>query len=202
MEQKLCESIGCWTPVVTLNFDLTHDLDLGFSRTIFNSHSFGMGGLSGYTVGRTIGLLLGHSALQIHWSSNGSMWNCFSFKPVVPWIGCPFTDRRAEGCWRSLYALFTLTVTWNLTRVWLPRRGMVSCKHYHFYIKGNYLHKLHAQTPHQNSWGRLSPGKPWQWSYMFDKYCKIGISILRVVRFMPSDSHDTFLRHLSHTIKR
>ena len=34
---KACESIGCWTQVVTLNFDLTHDLDLGFSRLI-DSH--------------------------------------------------------------------------------------------------------------------------------------------------------------------
>ena len=40
---KGCESIGCWTQVVTLNFDLTHDLDLGFSRSIFNSHILGMG---------------------------------------------------------------------------------------------------------------------------------------------------------------
>ena len=29
MEPKGCESIRCWTHVVTLNFDLTHDLDLG-----------------------------------------------------------------------------------------------------------------------------------------------------------------------------
>ena len=29
MDLKGCESIGCWTQVVTLNFDLTHDLDLG-----------------------------------------------------------------------------------------------------------------------------------------------------------------------------
>ena len=35
MEQKGWESIGCWTQVVTLNFDLTHDLDLGFSRSNF-----------------------------------------------------------------------------------------------------------------------------------------------------------------------
>ena len=35
MEQKGCESIGCRTHIVTLNFDLTHDLDLGFSRSFF-----------------------------------------------------------------------------------------------------------------------------------------------------------------------
>ena len=29
---KVCESIGCYTHFVTFNFDLNHDLDLGFSR--------------------------------------------------------------------------------------------------------------------------------------------------------------------------
>ena len=32
MEQKGCESIKCWTHVVTFNVHLFHDLDLGFSR--------------------------------------------------------------------------------------------------------------------------------------------------------------------------
>ena len=32
IERKGCESIECWTHVVTLNFGLAHDLDLGFSR--------------------------------------------------------------------------------------------------------------------------------------------------------------------------
>ena len=36
-----CESIGCWTQVVTLNFYLT--LDLGFQGQIFDSHILGMG---------------------------------------------------------------------------------------------------------------------------------------------------------------
>ena len=35
IDPKGCESIGCWTQVVTLNFYLTHDLDLGFSRSNF-----------------------------------------------------------------------------------------------------------------------------------------------------------------------
>ena len=43
MEPKGCESIGCWTQVMTLNFDLTHDLDLGFSRSNFNSHILWVG---------------------------------------------------------------------------------------------------------------------------------------------------------------
>ena len=38
---KECESIGCWTQVVTLNFDLTHDLDLTWIY-FFNSHILGM----------------------------------------------------------------------------------------------------------------------------------------------------------------
>ena len=32
MERKGYESIECLTYIVTSNFDLTHDLDLGFSR--------------------------------------------------------------------------------------------------------------------------------------------------------------------------
>ena len=32
METKWCELIGCWTQVVTLNFDLTHDLDIRFFK--------------------------------------------------------------------------------------------------------------------------------------------------------------------------
>ena len=34
---KGCESIGCWTHVVTFNLPLTHDLDLGFSRSNFEN---------------------------------------------------------------------------------------------------------------------------------------------------------------------
>ena len=33
MEQKGCESIGCYTYFVTFNFDFNRDLDLGFSRS-------------------------------------------------------------------------------------------------------------------------------------------------------------------------
>ena len=35
MERKGCELIGCYTHFVTFNFDLNHDLDLGFSRSNF-----------------------------------------------------------------------------------------------------------------------------------------------------------------------
>ena len=35
MERKGCESTQCWTHAVTFNFDLIHDLDLGFSRSNF-----------------------------------------------------------------------------------------------------------------------------------------------------------------------
>ena len=35
MEQKGCESIGCYTHFVTFNVPLTHDLDLEFSRSNF-----------------------------------------------------------------------------------------------------------------------------------------------------------------------
>ena len=43
MEPKGCESVGCWTQVMTLNFDLTYDLDIGFSRSNFNSYILGVG---------------------------------------------------------------------------------------------------------------------------------------------------------------
>ena len=42
MEWKGCELIGCWTHCVTLTFNLTHDLSLGFSR--LSSHISGIGG--------------------------------------------------------------------------------------------------------------------------------------------------------------
>ena len=35
MERKGCESIGCYIHFVTFNFDLNHDLDLGFSKIVF-----------------------------------------------------------------------------------------------------------------------------------------------------------------------
>ena len=35
MERKGCESIVCYTHFVTFNVPLTHDLDLGFSRSNF-----------------------------------------------------------------------------------------------------------------------------------------------------------------------
>ena len=35
MEQKRCGSIGCYTHFVTVNIPLTHDLNLGFSRSKF-----------------------------------------------------------------------------------------------------------------------------------------------------------------------
>ena len=60
----------------------------------------------GYNAGYTMGMLLGHSAWQIDRPSNGSMWNSYSFQPVGPWMGYSFTDVRAEGCCRSLNALF------------------------------------------------------------------------------------------------
>ena len=37
MERKGCESIEYWTHVVTFNIPLTHDLDLGFSRSDFEN---------------------------------------------------------------------------------------------------------------------------------------------------------------------
>ena len=49
-----------------------------------------------YNVGCTMAFLLAHSAWQI------------DFEPVGPWMGYAFTDLGAEGCCRSLNALFYL----------------------------------------------------------------------------------------------
>ena len=35
MERKGCESIGCWARYVILTFELTHNIELGFSRSFF-----------------------------------------------------------------------------------------------------------------------------------------------------------------------
>ena len=111
---KECE-IRCWTQVVTFNFDLTHDLDLGllnFWSPYFRNGMVDWHGMREmwvwYNVGHTMGFLLGHSAWQKHWPSNGSMWNCYSFQPVSPWMGCPLTDLGAEECCHSPNALLQL----------------------------------------------------------------------------------------------
>ena len=82
-----------------------------FKVTYRNCCNLGMGGLThlkwkGYDVGCTMGLTLGHGAWQIDQPSNGSMWNSYSFQPLGQWMGYSFTDLRAEGCCRSLNALF------------------------------------------------------------------------------------------------
>ena len=69
--------------------------------------SLGMKGMwVAYDVECTMGLTLGHGAWQIDLPSNGSMWNSYSFQPVGQWMGYSFTDLGAEGCCRSLNALF------------------------------------------------------------------------------------------------
>ena len=68
----------------------------------------------GYDVGCTMGLTCGHGAWQIDRQSNGSMWNSYSFQPVGQWMSYSFTDLGAEGCCRSLNALFYLVKRSNL----------------------------------------------------------------------------------------
>ena len=73
--------------------------------------SRGMKGMwVGYDVGCTMGLTLGHGAWQIDQPSNGSIWNSYSFQPVGQRMGYSFTDLGAEGCCRSLNALFAITM--------------------------------------------------------------------------------------------
>ena len=99
------EAIGYGTHVVSLNYDLTNDLDLGFSRWNIKVSVLMKGMWVGYDVGCTMELTLGHSACQMDQPSYGSMWNSYSFQPVGPWMGYLFTDLGAEGCCRSLNAL-------------------------------------------------------------------------------------------------
>ena len=102
---------------MTSNFDLTYDVDLGFSRlnieiavtqkwAVWLTWMKGM--WVGYDVGCTMGLTLGHGAWQIDRPSNGSMWNSYSFQPVGHWMGYFFIDLGAKGCCRSLNALFVI----------------------------------------------------------------------------------------------
>ena len=99
IDRKGCESIGCWTQVVTSNFYLTHELDLVFSRSNFwqpyfrNGKAYWLGMREmwvGYNVGCTMGFLLAHSAWQIDqfptcWPMNGLFvhwsrgWGVLSF---------------------------------------------------------------------------------------------------------------------------
>ena len=119
MKRKGCELIGCLTHIVTLKCDLNltspMTLTLDFQGQNFDRHILGMGRSIDLEWKRceldtmvdcTMGLLLGHSAWQIDWPSNGSMWNSYSFQPVNPWMGYSFTDLGAEGCCHSLNALF------------------------------------------------------------------------------------------------
>ena len=98
MEPKGCESIWCWTQVVTLNFGLTHDLDLVFSRSNFKygCHIFRKVEWQRCELD-TQWASSWATVWQIHWPSNGSMWNCYSFQPVGPWKGYPFTDLGSRG---------------------------------------------------------------------------------------------------------
>ena len=89
-------------------------LTLDFRGQIFNSHILGMG--------RSVDLEWKRceldTMLDVQWvcswatvqkdqPSNGSMGNSYSFQPIGPWMGYSFTDLGAEGCCRSLNALFT-----------------------------------------------------------------------------------------------
>ena len=115
-ERTGCELIECWTHVVTFNFDLIHDLDLGFQSKILKLlylkngrvDSLGLKGMSvGYDVGCT--LTLGHNAWQIDRLSNGSVWNSYCFQPVGPWMGYSFTDLRGVLSLSERLVLITAT---------------------------------------------------------------------------------------------
>ena len=133
---KRCESIRCWTQVVTLNFYLTHDLDLGFSRWIFNGHILGMGrsidmGWKRCELDTMLDAQLTSSWPTVHGKQ-------ISFQSVGPWMSYSFTDLGAEGCCRSLNALlyillskaFTLpvlNVIFKRCYRWVPVMELYKC---------------------------------------------------------------------------
>ena len=80
----------------------------------------------GYDVGCTMGLTCGHGAWQIDRQSSGSMWNSYSFQPVGQWMSYSFTDLAAEGCCRSLNALFDMisTNSIDLLSFWSYKHGI------------------------------------------------------------------------------
>ena len=53
------------------------------------------------------------------WPSNGSMWNCYRFQPVDPWImwmGCPLTDLGLSGVvvlWMPCFFCITNTLKFH-----------------------------------------------------------------------------------------
>ena len=102
-----------WFSMFTSSMTLTLDFQGKILKLLYGRveslDSLGMKEMwDGYDVGCTMGLTLGHGAWQIDWPSNGSMWNSYSFQPVGQWMGYLFTDLGAEGCFRSLNALFFL----------------------------------------------------------------------------------------------
>ena len=103
----------------------------------------------GYNVGCTLGLLLGQSAWQIDWPSNGSMWNCYSFQPVGRWMGYLFTDLGAEGCCHSLNAWFYLNV-WATAFLWMCSYTH-GCNHNHVTLQPQ------RQNTHQTDNSQKTP---------------------------------------------
>ena len=100
-----------WLQTLTSPLTLTLDFQNGILKLLYLRNwrvdSLGMKGMwVGYDFGCTMGLTLGHGAWQIDRPSNGSVWNSYSFQPLAQWMGYSFTDLGAEGCCRSLIALF------------------------------------------------------------------------------------------------
>ena len=133
-ERKGCESIECWTHIVTLNFDLTHDLDLGFARPICEIAvsqdwearlTWNERDVNWIWCWMHNGIDLG----PIHRPINGSIWNSYSFQPVGQLMGYSFTDLGAEGCCRSLNALSWLGLS-------MIQASYSNCSaHMHMYFK-------------------------------------------------------------------
>ena len=93
LERKGCESIECWTHVVTFNVHLNHDLDLGFSRSNFliaidrNRHR-----MQAKWVDRVLYLLCGLQLWPWPWIFKVKFWKC-----AISGMGGPI-DMERRGC--------------------------------------------------------------------------------------------------------
>ena len=98
MEPKGCESTECWTHVVTLNFDLTHDLDLEFSMSNFIKWLYPRNGRADWHgmkriwIDRVVYLLCDLELWPWPWIFKVKVWKC-----SISGMGGPI-DTEPKGC--------------------------------------------------------------------------------------------------------
>ena len=103
-----------------------------------------------------MGFTLGHGAWQIDQPSNGSIWNSYSFQPVGQWMGYSFTDLGAEGCCRSLNALFSFGYCCLCLCVCINHGLVRAITHHSFNLESPNL-EYRCKRPRLRLWG----DRPW-----------------------------------------